>query len=128
MTESKTTGDKTISVGKPRLSLKRAGGVERDSVRQTFSHGRTNTVQVERKKRRVMLPGEKPEGTPPAPPSSARSAPEGAPAVSARSSTAADTHAAARAGIVLRQLSVDEIAARDRAQIGRASCRERVST
>src|SRR5438552_12045591 len=116
MTESKTTGDKTISVGKPRLSLKRAGGVERDSVRQTFSHGRTNTVQVERKKRRVALPGEKPEGAPPAPsPSPSRSTAEAAPSVTARSSSAADKHAAARAGIVLRQLSVDEIAARDRA-------------
>src|SRR6185369_10958500 len=114
MTDSKTTGDKTMTVGKPRLSLKRGGGVERDSVRQTFSHGRTNTVQVERKKRRVTLPGEKPEGAPPAPsPSPTRppAAAEAAPGVTARSSSAADKHAAARAGIVLRQLSVDEIAA-----------------
>ena len=49
MTDSKNTGDKTLSVAKPRLTLKRGSGVERDSVRQTFSHGRTNTVQVERK-------------------------------------------------------------------------------
>src|ERR1051325_3157555 len=119
MTESKTTGDKTISVGKPRLTLKRGGGVERDSVRQTFSHGRTNTVQVERKKRRVVLPGEKPEGSgpPPAPaPVSARQGGDAAAGVSTnRSTPAADKHAAARAGLVLRQLSVDEIAARDRA-------------
>src|SRR4029078_928378 len=58
MTDSKTTGgDKTISVAqKPRLGLKRGPGVERDMVRQTFSHGRTNTVHVERKERRVVVP------------------------------------------------------------------------
>src|SRR6478672_5716421 len=111
MTDSKTTGDKTMSVGKPRLTLKRGGGVERDSVRQTFSHGRTNTVQVERKKRRVVLPGEKAEGPATAPAPTARLAGEGSPGVATRSTPAADKHAAARAGIVLRQLSVDEIAA-----------------
>jgi translation initiation factor IF-2 len=48
MSDTKNTGDKTITVAprKP-LSLKRPG-VERDTVRQSFSHGRTNTVQVER--------------------------------------------------------------------------------
>ena len=58
MTETKNTGGKTLSVAprKP-LSLKRSG-VERDTVRQSFSHGRTNTVQVERKKRRVSPPAE----------------------------------------------------------------------
>ncbi len=117
MNESKTTGDKTISVAaKPRLSLKRGGGVERDTVRQSFSHGRTNTVQVERKKRRVVLPGEqkaepaRPASPPPPTPASAVS--------EARAETAEpseDVHAAARAGLVLRQLSSDEIDARARA-------------
>ena len=56
--ETKKPGDKTLTVApkKSTLSLKR--GVERDTVRQSFSHGRTNMVQVERKKRRVVLPGE----------------------------------------------------------------------
>ena len=54
------TGDKTINAPKRApLGLKR--GLERDTVRQSFSHGRTNTVQVERKKRRITLPGEKAE-------------------------------------------------------------------
>ena len=68
MTESNNSGDKTISVAprKP-LSLKRSG-VERDIVRQSFSHGRTNMVQVERKKRRVTPPAEaKAEAPPPRP-------------------------------------------------------------
>ena len=56
MTESSNTGDRTISVKKT-LGLKRSA-VERDTVRQSFSHGRTNTVQVERKKRRIVMPGD----------------------------------------------------------------------
>ena len=68
MTETRNTGDKTIHAPQqqPRkpLGLK-PRGVERDTVRQSFSHGRTKTVQVERKKRRVTLPGEtKPEPAP----------------------------------------------------------------
>ncbi len=111
MNETKNTGDKTISVAtKPRLSLKRGGNVERDTVRQSFSHGRTNTVQVERKKRRVVLPGEKPEPAP----MSARGGAEPSPAPM-QSEPAEDAHAAARAGLVLRQLSSDEIDARARA-------------
>src|SRR5688572_11920113 len=53
------TTDKTIHVPQQRkpLGLK-PRGVERDTVRQSFSHGRTNTVQVERKKRRIVMPGE----------------------------------------------------------------------
>ena len=115
MTDSKTTGDKTISVGpKPRLTLKRGAGVERDTVRQSFSHGRTNTVQVERKKRRVVMPGEKPEVPPPvSAPVSVRSS--DGPAVSRATQERQDRNAAAKAGIVLRQLSSDEIDARARA-------------
>ena len=44
MTETKNTGDKTISVPKKPLGLKRP--LERDTVRQSFSHGRTNMVQA----------------------------------------------------------------------------------
>src|SRR6188768_3163715 len=115
MTDSKNTGDKTISVAKPRLTLKRGSGVERDSVRQTFSHGRTNTVQVERKKRRVVLPGEKPDAPPPAPPPPAAAAPSRPPerprpprpameasgGLSRTTQQGMDRHAAARAGLVL---------------------------
>src|SRR5690349_3714241 len=70
--ETKNPGDKTLTVApkKSTLSLKR--GVERDTVRQSFSHGRTNTVQVERKKRRISHPGEAPARPEPSAP--ARSA------------------------------------------------------
>jgi len=50
---SDTTDEKTMTTPKRApLGLKR--GVERDTVRQSFSHGRTNMVQVERKKRRPL--------------------------------------------------------------------------
>jgi translation initiation factor IF-2 len=111
MTESKNTGDKTISVAprKP-LSLKRSG-VERDTVRQSFSHGRTNTVQVERKKRRVSPPAE----TKPEPVAPARVAPQASARPIAEEAPPPPGSAAARAGLVLRQLSEDELDARARA-------------
>ena len=116
MSDIKNTGEKTISVTpKKTFGLKRSG-LERDTVRQSFSHGRTNTVVVEKKKRRVV-PGEQ--------------RPEPAPAVARARSTATATAAAAqdaspapapgrprpdaRAGLVLRQLSEDEIDARAKA-------------
>src|SRR5215211_4168256 len=112
MSETKNTGDKTISVTpKKTLGLKR--GVERDTVRQSFSHGRTNMVQVERKKRRVALPGEKAEATPAMPVQRHVPEPVGA---QARLETPEPASAQpARAGLVLRQLSTDELDARARA-------------
>jgi translation initiation factor IF-2 len=73
-------------------------------------------VQVERKKRRITLPGEKPEAAPPAP--APRPQAEAAPPPSApRPARPAESKPAApaRSGLVLRQLSTDEIDARARA-------------
>src|SRR5258708_11215857 len=110
--ETKNPGDKTLSVApkKSTLSLKR--GVERDTVRQSFSHGRTNTVQVERKKRRIALPGETAR---PEPPSAVRAL---EPAVAGPARAHAhypSTPAGARASLVQRQLSDHEIDAHARA-------------
>jgi translation initiation factor IF-2 len=58
MSETKETTDKTLSVAprKP-LSLKRT--VESGHVRQSFSHGRSKSVVVEKKKKRtISAPGE----------------------------------------------------------------------
>ncbi|MBO0765033.1 MAG: translation initiation factor IF-2 associated domain-containing protein, partial [Hyphomicrobiaceae bacterium] len=58
MSETKETNDKTLSVAprKP-LSLKRT--VESGHVRQSFSHGRSKSVVVEKKKKRtITAPGE----------------------------------------------------------------------
>jgi translation initiation factor IF-2 len=115
---SETTDDKTISATKRTLGLKR--GVERDTVRQSFSHGRTNTVQVERKKRRVVMPGEKAEAAappppPPPPPQKSRTEPRRAAGPSRPSQAPERNRTPDRGGLVLRQLSSDEIDARARA-------------
>ncbi|WP_421725450.1 translation initiation factor IF-2 [Bauldia sp.] len=110
MTETRNSGEKTISVApKKTLTLKR-GNVERDTVRQSFSHGRTNTVQVERKKRRIVMPTEtKAEAPAPA------RAPVEAETVVAEAPVAEAPANEPTAGLVLRQLSDDEIDARAKA-------------
>ncbi len=56
-TETKNPGEKTLKVASTKtLTLKR--GVEQGVVRQSFSHGRTKPVVVEKVKRRVIGPGE----------------------------------------------------------------------
>ena len=54
MTETKETTDKTLRGTVPRkpLSLKRT--VESGHVRQNFSHGRSKSVVVEKKKKRTI--------------------------------------------------------------------------
>ena len=62
MSETKETTEKTVLTGarKP-LSLKRT--VESGHVQQKFSHGRSKSVVVEKKRKRT-LPGQEPEETP----------------------------------------------------------------
>ena len=62
MSETNDTGD--TGGRKKTLSL-RPRGVEKGTVRQSFSHGRTKSVVVEKtKKRRVLVPGETPPAAP----------------------------------------------------------------
>ena len=59
MTDKNTPGDKTLHMAQTKtLSLKRP--VEQGVVRQSFSHGRTKAVVVEKVKRRIVGPGEAP--------------------------------------------------------------------
>ena len=60
MTETKDTTDKTLRGGvrKP-LSLQRT--VESGHVRQNFSHGRSKSVVVEKRRTRKLGPGGEPE-------------------------------------------------------------------
>ncbi|MEW5421655.1 translation initiation factor IF-2 [Amorphus sp. 3PC139-8] len=91
MSETKNTGDKTLSVERKKtLSLRR--GVEQGTVRQSFSHGRSKSVVVEKKKRRVVVPGSQdargqesasPAASEPAAEAKAPTAPASAPEVSA---------------------------------------------
>ncbi|MFG1376674.1 translation initiation factor IF-2 [Xanthobacter autotrophicus] len=102
MNDTKTPGDKTLhpATGKT-LTLKRP--VEQGMVRQSFSHGRSKAVVVEKVKRRVIAPGEAAgQGTgqaapaaPAAAPAAPRpAAPAAAPSASAPSASAPPAPAA----------------------------------
>lgn len=55
MSDQNDSGQNNGGEGKKTLSLKRGGNS--GTVRQSFSHGRTNTVVVEKKRRRFNTPG-----------------------------------------------------------------------
>src|SRR5215469_2761478 len=88
------------------LSLKKT---ETSTVKQSFSHGRTKAVVVEKK--RTLGPSAKPAEKAPAAPSPTRSAP----AAAAASTPTAKADVGPRAGVVLRQLTDEEKVARSRA-------------
>jgi translation initiation factor IF-2 len=109
MSETKSPGEKRLSVSSTKtLTLKR--GVEQGVVRQSFSHGRTKPVVVEKVKRRLV--GDKPELAPSAERVASGLRPT-AKANAAGSSPAASPAAAPKAsGVVLRTLTDDERNAR----------------
>jgi translation initiation factor IF-2 len=115
MTETKNPGEKlTVAPSKTTLTLKR-GGVEQGVVRQSFSHGRTKAVVVEKVKRRIGGPGEtKPvEAAPAAPATTRRAAAPAAPSKPATPAPAAPAAASGKtSGVVLRTLTDDERNAR----------------
>jgi translation initiation factor IF-2 len=106
MVDTKTPGDKTLSVPTKTLSLKPR--VETGTVRQSFSHGRTKQVVVEKRgKRRVGGDG----------PATETHAPEPVVAKAAAPAPVARTPAPAAAprkssGVVLQTLTEDERSAR----------------
>jgi translation initiation factor IF-2 len=107
MSETKSPGEKRLSVSSTKtLTLKR--GVEQGVVRQSFSHGRTKPVVVEKVKRRVV--GDKPEAAPSAERVAAGLRPT---AKAATASPAASPAASPKpSGVVLRTLTDDERTAR----------------
>lgn len=105
MSETKNPGDKKL--GSKTLTLKR--GVEQGTVRQSFSHGRSKQVVVEKVKRRVIgAPTDAKAEAAPAPEAAPKRAPEPKAAPAARPATPA----AAKSGVVLRTLTEDERTAR----------------
>src|ERR1700746_3910974 len=107
MSETKNSGEKLSVTPTKTLTLKR-GSVEQGVVRQSFSHGRSKAVVVEKVKRRVPGPGEvRPE--PAAPDRGA--APKRAGAVARAGAAPASTPTAApvaslkASGVVLRTLT-----------------------
>jgi translation initiation factor IF-2 len=118
MSETNNSGDKTLSANpppKPTLHLKRP--VEQGTVRQSFSHGRSKAVVVEKVKRRVVGPGEAPAPAAPvaAKPAAAPAAPAAAAPVAPRGPTTAATVAPPKTGVVLRTLTEEQVEARARA-------------
>src|SRR5690348_13265001 len=114
MSETKNSGEKLSVTPSKTLTLKR-GSVEQGVVRQSFSHGRSKAVVVEKVKRRISGPGEtKPE----APAADRGAAPKraGAPvkaaAAPASAPTAAPSLSPKASGVVLRTLTEDERNAR----------------
>src|SRR5579872_589878 len=70
--------DKTLTAPPPKVTLHLKRPVEQGTVRQSFSHGRSKAVVVEKVKRRILTPGEAPAGARPA-----TAAPAAAPAQAA---------------------------------------------
>ncbi|MER8834080.1 translation initiation factor IF-2 [Mesorhizobium sp. M0340] len=118
MSDTKSGDDKTLSVTpKKTLTLKRPG-MEQGTVRQNFSHGRTKSVVVETKKRKFSLPGDKPE--PAAAPVSVFTPKPvaAAPAVQEAPKAPPPPPPLERGGMVLNELSRQEMEARRRALEG----------
>ena len=109
MVDTKTPGDKTLSVPTKTLTLKPR--VETGTVRQSFSHGRTKQVVVEKRGKR-RLPGEAaaPETHAPEPAAAKAAAPPPAPASRAAAPPPAPPRSGS--GVVLRTLTEDERSAR----------------
>ncbi|HXW26395.1 MAG TPA: translation initiation factor IF-2 [Xanthobacteraceae bacterium] len=112
MTETKNPGEKTLSVAPTKtLTLKR--GVEQGVVRQSFSHGRTKAVVVEKVKRRAIGPGDAKASEPVAVAEArvgARRAAGKAAAPSAAPAPAAPPAPSPKpSGVVLRALSDEEL-------------------
>src|ERR1700733_14937458 len=96
MTETnKNSGEKLSVTSTKTLTLKR-GGVEQGVVRQSFSHGRSKAVVVEKVKRRAGGPGEAKAEPPAAVERSAAPAPKRN--VTSASSPSSPPTAAASAG------------------------------
>lgn len=117
MSDTKNPGDKTISVERKTLSLKRGGG-DQGTVRQSFSHGRSKAVVVEKKKRRLVMPGQEAKAAEPAAPVAKQ--PEAPSEPTRAKQQASDTQQAParrgsqrqKSGAVLRTLTKEEAAAR----------------
>jgi translation initiation factor IF-2 len=111
MTETTKNSGEKLSVSPTKtLTLKR-GGVEQGVVRQSFSHGRSKAVVVEKVKRRVAGPGEAKADTATA--DSAAPAKRGLGNPKATTATTAPAPATPKpSGVVLRTLTEEERSAR----------------
>ncbi|TLG75561.1 translation initiation factor IF-2 [Methylocystis sp. B8] len=124
MSEGENSGDKTLTVAPSKTLHLKQRPVEHGMVRQSFSHGRSKVVVVEKVKRRA--PGHvepaKPVGAP-----APSAAPADAPSVAPKAAPKAEApRPAARSGsgVVLRALTDEEREARARALVDAKSREE----
>jgi translation initiation factor IF-2 len=110
--------DKTVTAAPPKATLHLKRPVDQGTVRQSFSHGRSKAVVVEKVKRRILTPAETAAAARPAPAAPAAAPPPVAPSVVARSAPAKPTAAPPpKTGVVLPTLSAEQREARARALI-----------
>src|SRR5690349_18439267 len=110
MSETKNPGEKKLSVGKLTLKPRTETGV----VRQSFSHGRSKQVVVEKVKRRVVGgPGEAKAEPPPPVEAKKKPAPNRPTPAPAAAAGLSQVEAKPKAsGVVLRTLTEEERTAR----------------
>ena len=108
MVDTKNPGDKTLSVS-PTKTLTLKPRVEQGTVRQSFSHGRSKQVVVEKRGKR-RIGGDAPAAAEPAPAAEPVVKAPAAKAPPARAATPAAPRA--NSGVVLRTLTEDERSAR----------------
>jgi translation initiation factor IF-2 len=116
--------DKTVTAAPPKATLHLKRPVEQGTVRQSFSHGRSKAVVVEKVKRRMLTPAEAAAAARAAPPAPAAAPPPAAPSAltaSARPAPVAPAKPTAppppKTGVVLPTLSAEQREARARALI-----------
>ncbi|MBV8440743.1 MAG: translation initiation factor IF-2 associated domain-containing protein, partial [Hyphomicrobiales bacterium] len=115
MNETNNT-DKPVGVAPPKSTLHLKRPIEQGTVRQSFSHGRSKAVVVEKVKRRVLGPGEAPPATSAKPtisvvPARPASAPGPIPTAPAKPTPAPPP----KTGVVLPTLTAEQREARARA-------------
>jgi translation initiation factor IF-2 len=116
--------DKTVTAAPPKATLHLKRPVEQGTVRQSFSHGRSKAVVVEKVKRRILTPAEAAAAARSAPAAPAAAPPPTAPSAltaSARPAPVAPAKPTAppppKTGVVLPTLSAEQREARARALI-----------
>jgi translation initiation factor IF-2 len=113
--------DKSVGAPPPKATLHLKRPVEQGSVRQSFSHGRSKTVVVEKVKRRILTPGEAPPAVVPARPAPAAPLASAPIQVAAKPAPAPLAKPAAppppKTGVVLPTLTAEQREARARALI-----------
>src|SRR5947209_9780443 len=125
-TDTKSPGEKTLSVS-PKTTLTLKPRAETGVVRQSFSHGRSKAVVVEKVRKRAVGPGEAKAEAAPAPeratPRRVGVVARGPAPVAAPAPAAPPTAAPKPSGVILKSLTEEERSRRAHA-LGDAKVRE----